>query len=282
MKPLIRRHLRTTLRLLFLFFAVLCIATPASAQETTEATLARSISNEIRNHFSTDESLNSALTKSYGSVLDRDRASIAKASLRRILFHDALPNYIAKLIMPVYKSDMTKLQLDTVIVEGIASLQAKGLARLTVDRQQQFVAHILAMMAWLPARDCKAMVLGHMDTATSAAIERHYLASLPRERFQAATLLYQEASEAELSGTPSPRTLNLNQSRLAEQAHELAFIKRLKGLNNPGLIRRVTAGPETSEPSESCLFYRQSFLAMLDLGTPYSAWQMTKFIQSMQ
>ena len=252
------------------------------AQSDLETKLAEQLRVELKSQFGTAQQLNAAITRTYGVRLSAEKEEIARDALRAFMLNEAVPLYIAKLLAPVYRPDLTSKELASAVVEGIAQMQVKGLARLPAARQAAFVSYMVSMLNAIRASDCKALLEGRLDTNASAALERRYIASLPPDRFEAVTNLYKEASEAELAGYPDPRYLNPSQAQLAEKVYETASTKRLRERFPAAVLQRVTKGGDVAPASEVCLVMTETFASMLDMAEPYKAWQLTRFMQSMQ
>ena len=261
---------------------VIAIGPSALAQSDVEIKLAEQLRVELKNQFGTVQQLNTAITKTYGIKLSAEKEEIARNALRALMFNEAVPLYIAKLLVPVYRPDLTSKEIASATVEGIAQMQVKGLARLPAERQAAFVSYMFSMMKSIPPSDCKALLEGRLDTNASAALERRYIASLPPDRFEAVTNLYKEASEAELAGYPDPRFINSNQAKLAEKVYETASTKRLRDRVSAPVLQRVAQGGDVASASEVCLVMSENFAGMLDMAEPYRSWQLTRFLQSMQ
>jgi hypothetical protein len=244
--------------------------------------VAEQVAAELRRQYSTSEQLDAAVTKTYGVKLSADKAEVARRTMRALIFNDAVPAYMAKLLVPVYRPDITPKEMTAAAMEGIAQMQVKGLARLRPERQAAFVGHIVDMARSVPPTSCKAMFLGQMSTAESAVLERRYIAGLPLGKFEAISNLYREAAEAELAGYPDARVINAQQAKLAEKVYAAASAKRLRAQVPQEVVRRVNQAAESAAPNEVCAFMTSTVEAMLDMTEPYRAWQLTRFAQSMQ
>lgn len=255
---------------------------PAFAESTAVTKVAELIAFELKKEFGTPEQLDAVITKTYGVKLSPEKASVARNVMRTLLFNEAVPIYIAKLLIPVYRPDITQKEMAAAVVEGIAQMQVKGLARLPLERQAAFVAHMLSMTQSIEPSACKAMFLGRLDTPASAALERRYIANLPIGKFEAISNLYKDAAEAELARFPDARTINRQQAKLAEKVFESASIKRLRAQVPQAIIQRVNQDAESATPSEVCAVLSAKIGGMLDMDEPYKSWQLTRFVQSMQ
>lgn len=260
----------------------LVLAMPANAQSITVPQLANRLAIDLKSQFGTTEQLNAAITRTYGEQLSPEKEEVARNTLRVLMSNDAVPMYLAKLLVPIYGPGITRKEVASAMAEGLAQMQVKGLARLSADRQAAFVTHMVSMTKAIPASVCKAMFGGRLDTNASAAIERRYIASLPLDRFEAITNLYKEAAEAELAEYPDARVINHSQAKLAEKVYEAASAKRLRAKLPQAVIQRVLQGVDSAPPSEVCSVMSESIAGMLDMSEPYRSWQLTRFTQSMQ
>ncbi|MGD9670759.1 MAG: hypothetical protein AB7U75_17225 [Hyphomicrobiaceae bacterium] len=275
-----RASLQTLLTSLWILTAF--CSPPALAQSEAAAKLASRISIELRKEFGTSEQFDAAITTTYGVQLTPEKAEVARRALRALLSNEALPAYLANLLLPLARLDLTKRQFGAAMLHGIVQLQIQGFSRLPTERQAAFVAHFVAMARSISPSDCKAMFLGQMDTEASTVLERQYIASLPLGKFESITLLYKEAAEAELAGYPDARFINSQQAQIAEKVYEAASVKRLLAQVPKDAIRRVDQDAASAVPSEACAVFTATVEAMLDMTEPYRSWQLSRFTQSMR
>ncbi len=273
----IRRAIRVASALL-----VLCWMSLVQAQVVVVEKVTAEVAVELRRQFGTTEQLDAAVTKAYGMKLSADKAEIARRTLRALIFNDAVPAYMAKLLVPVYRPDITQKELTSATIEGLSQLQVRGIARLQPERQAAFVGHIIRMARAIPPASCKSMFGGQMSTSESATLELRYIAALPLGKFEEISTLYKEAAEAELAGYPDARVINTQQAKLAEKVYESASIKRLRAQVPQAVIQRVNQDASSASPSEVCAVMTSVVEGMLDMTDPYRAWQLTRFAQSMQ
>lgn len=260
----------------------LCLPAPTFAEAEAVTKVAERIAVELRRQFGTSEQLDTVITKTYGVQLSREKAEVARHVMRTLLFNEAVPQYVAKLLVPVYRPDITQKEMASAVVEGIAQMQVKGLARLPPERQAAFVVHMVSMSQSIAPAACKAMFLGQLDTNASVALERRYIANLPVGKFEAISNLYKDAAEAELAGYPDARVINQQQAKLAEKVFEAASIRRLRVRVPQAVIQRVNEGVDSAQPAEVCAVLSAKIGGMLDMDEPYKSWQLTRFMQSMQ
>lgn len=262
--------------------SALWVPQAAFAESGFKANVAERIAIEIKQQFGTSEQLDAVITRTYGVRLSPKKAEVAQRVMRSVLFNQALPNYIANLLVPVYRSDISHTEMVSAVVEGMVQLQVKGLARLSPERQVAFVAHTVSMTRAIEPSACKALFLGQLDTKASAAIERKYIAGLPLRKFEAISDIYRDAAEAELVGYPDARIINQQQAKLAERVYQAASIKRLRARVRKEVIQRVDEGAHSAEPSEVCAVFSAIIEGMLDMDDPYRAWHLTRFMQTLQ
>ena len=269
------------------FLVSVCVAGLAGAQSSysqssEEAKLTAELSAELKKQFSIPEQLDLIVSKSYGVSLSPEKTIVARNSLRALMFNEALPGYMARILSPVNRPGITSGERSAAILQSVSQMQTKGLGRLSADKQMAFLKHVIATTRFISAADCKAIYQGKMDAATSAALERRYIATLPLGRFEAITSLYRAAAEAELSGYPDARTINAQQAKLAEKVFEDASVKRLVAQVPQDVIQRYIQDSEGAAASDVCAVMATSAEGMLDMTEPYRSWQLTRFAESMQ
>ena len=258
--------------------------------QSTQATQAREaaqvgaiIAAEFRKIATSPSQLDRVIATAYGVQLPPDKLEIARRYMRSSLMDENLATYFGGVLAPLAGSNLTQQQLTAAAMEAMASLQIKGLSRLSADRQALFVTHLIGTMLWVSPTDCKALALGQMSTAQSARLERSYIASLPIGRFEAITMLYDEATKAEMRGFPDVRSVNAEQARLAETVYEKAIEDNLRRMMSQEALQRfATSGLEGAPANEACVFVQASTAAMLDMPEPYKTWQLARFTLSMQ
>lgn len=265
-----------------LTLAMLCGPVAANDSMPTLEEMARLVEAELWKQYATDEQLDAAIAKTYKVQLPAQQARVARETLRTILRHEAVPIFMAKILLPIWTPDITPKQVTRAVMEGILQLQGDGVARLSVARQAAFVRHVIDLARALPPAQCKAMYLGQMNTEQGIDAERRYIAALPPGKFDAITNLYREAVEAELSGYPDARTINADQAKLAEQAYQAASAKRLRGRVPQAVIQRAHVAPAVAPAHEVCEVISTSAEGMLDLSEPYRSWQLARFVSGLK
>ena len=274
--------MRTTLiriqRAVTLALACLCIGT-AHSQQPSQATVEAQAARALATLAQDDAILDQNISVIYGRDITAEKRAIAKAQLRWFLRDERVAAYLVRLMLPVASPTLTPKDAQAFVVEGMASLKARGLRRLPTERKGQVVQLSLGMFKAIPVGVCKAMALGKLDTQTTHLIEARYNASLPLRSFEAIVALVQDAVEAELAEYPDMKTTNPTQARAADRAHALALQSRAERLP-AGLLDR-TQDLETAEPSEACLLVRESLAAGLDLAEPYRGWWLSRLVEAL-
>jgi len=240
------------------------------------------IFNEIRGQYATQDQLNAAVTKAYGVKLPPDKETVAREVMQALFQNRAFSAYLARIILPINRRDLTRAEVSSAIAEGILQLQVKGLARLGPEKQAAFVKHIIGMAGWVPAPLCKSMYTGRLDTIAATAVERRYVVQLPIGGFESITGLYRQAVEAELARFPDVRSINAQQASLAENVFQSASTKRLRAQLAQDAIFRVSNDAEAAPAAEVCAALSATLEGMLDMAEPYRSWQLIRFMQSMQ
>ena len=261
------------------------IAVPAAAADPEAiARLADAISVGLHRHYGTAEQREAAVGRIYGVPLSPDKVAFASQTMRDILFEPTASTYFAKLLAPIIPRDLPAAELAAAVLdEGTVLLQWRGLARLSSERQAEFLAHTLAVARSLTPAKCKAAFLGQLSSRESVALERRYLAGLPIARFEAVTRLYRDAAKAELDGYPDPRVISAEQAGLAKSAHALMATDRwvAAGFSRDTVVA-ATSNSAGAEPQDVCDVMSIAAEAMLGLDEPYRAWALVRFIQSLQ
>lgn len=220
------------------------------------------------------------LDQIYGRNLSPEKRAVAKAHLGAVLSDERWHAYVAQLLKAVASPTLTEREAGAIVIEGIASLKARGLLRLSTEQQARVVQLAGRMSAAVPVETCKAMALGKLDSRAVNLIEARYTASLPLREFEAVLALARDAIEAELDEHPDVRTVNKTQAKAAERAHAVALEARAKRLP-AGLLDRGFQDGEAADPHEVCLAMRESVAAGLDLKEPYRTWWLSQFFANM-
>lgn len=253
----------------------------ACAQQPSQAQIEALATRTLASMAGDDARLEVAVDTLYGRDLTPEKRKVAKALLRSVFGNERLPRYLAQVLAPVAGPTLTPKEAQAYVIEGMAALQVQGLRRLPTERKARYLQQLLDMAAAVPAGTCKAMFLGKLDARTAGLVAQRHDASLPLGEFEAATQLYRDLVEAELTGYPDVKTLSPAQAKGAERAYELAMNARIRRLP-PGLNDRVLRNVEAAEPTEACLWFRETTAAALDLTEPYRGWYLTRFADGLQ
>jgi hypothetical protein len=267
----------------FAVFTVLGLAPFATqAQTPSLAEMTVMMSNILQQKFGTDGQIDQAVFKTYGTELTGGKLETARENLRSILANRELPSYLAKIVLAVPSSELTKERVQIIAAESMMAIQTKGLLRLSADKQAAFVTHMYDMTGWLPAQLCRDMFLGRLSSEQSVMLERRYIVSLPLSKFQHISNLYREAVSAELSGYPDARTINATQAKIAEEMRDEIAKNRIRKNMPLEAIQRVASGIETAPAQDVCSVMRESVAALLDMKEPFRSWQLTRFAEALQ
>lgn len=265
-------------------------AQPGQSNPTLQETQARqaamagaAIAAEFRKIASSTPQLDRLIFNTYGTTLTPEKLEVARRVVRSNLTDENLSAYIGKVIAPLIATNPSMEDVITAAMEGVVSLQLKGLARLSPELQANFITHSLGTMANMEPADCKAAALGQMNSVQAARLERRYIAGLPLGKFEAITNLYQEAAKAQLRGFPDARQLNDSQARLAQSVFEKSAEDLFTRSVPLGVLERLaSSGFEALPAREACLIAYLSNAAILDMPEPYRTWQLTRFMLSLQ
>jgi|ERR1035437_3442559 hypothetical protein len=262
--------------------SAIVLVQPVNSAPTTVTQYSELLKVELTAQFGTKEKLNAAITKLYGTKLSPEKEEVARNNLRTLVFNDAVPIYLARLIWPIFRPEMTSNEVSAAMLEGMAQMQTRGFMRLPTERQAELVSQTVSMAKAISSSDCKALMTGRLDGNASSLVERSYVASLPFEKFSSILNLYKQATEAELAGYPEVRAINQSQAKLADTAWEAATIKRLREKLPRDVVLRVVNGIDTAPSSEVCSVVSERLAAMLDMTEPYRSWQLIRFTQGTQ
>lgn len=261
-----------------LVLTCLCFSA-AHSQQPSQATLEAHAARALATLAQDDAALDQSISIIYGKEIAPEKRAVVKTQLRWFIRDERVVAYLLRLMLPVTSPTLTSKDAQALVVEGMASLKARGLRRLPTERKAQVVQLSLGMFTAVPVGVCKAMALGKLDTQTMHLIEARYNASLSLRSFEAMVALVQDAVEAELAEFPDMKTLNSTQAQGADRAHTLALQSRAERLP-AGLLDR-TQDLETADPYEACLLVRESLAAGLDLAEPYRGWWLSRLIEGL-
>ena len=144
--------MRTTLiriqRAVTLALACLCIGT-AHSQQPSQATVEAQAARALATLAQDDAILDQNISVIYGRDITAEKRAIAKAQLRWFLRDERVAAYLVRLMLPVASPTLTPKDAQAFVVEGMASLKARGLRRLPTERKAQ-VVHRLERKQLLP------------------------------------------------------------------------------------------------------------------------------------
>lgn len=226
-----------------------------------------------------DARLELAVDNLYGRDLSPDKRAVAKDAMRAVLVNERLPAYVLQSLAPVVTTMMNTIDLQPYVARSMWALQARGIRRLPTARKADYLKFTLNMAAAVPASTCKALFLGKLDAGLAVRLTQRYAATLPLAGFEEFSLVGKDSAEAELAGYPDVSTPTASQAASAQRAYVAAMSERLRRLP-AGVNDRVLDNPETAEPAEACLWFRESAAAVLDLAEPYRGWQLTQVVGS--
>lgn len=258
-----------------------CAQSVDAASELERRILA-TLADESQRLYGSDEAMDAAVARAYGTLISAAHVEVARTSLRRVLLHADFHRYLLQLVMPIAGADTTQAQIRSAVLEGVGTLQAKGLLRLPAERQEDFAHHTLGMIRALPPEVCKGVFLSRVTTAEANMIERAYIAGLPLAQFEQVLTMYTDAALAELQRYPPSRILGNEQGALADQAHKQAILRKFRGALGPEAVARVFRDREGAPARDACTVFTLTMEAMVDLPEPYRSWRILQFVREMQ
>jgi hypothetical protein len=257
-------------------------AQPEGISPDFEARALAALTAEAERLYRGDEAMDASIERVYGTRISPAHVEVARERLRRVVLNVDFHRYLLQLMVPIASAETTPAQMRSAALEGMATLQAKGLLRMPAARQEDFVHHMLEMLRVLPPEVCKGLYLSTVSTADSNLLERAYIASLPLARFDQIVTLYSDAVLAELARTPSARSLSREQAALADQAHKLAMQRRFRSAFAPDALARLLRDREGAPARDACTLLTLTFETMADLPEPYRAWRILQFVSELQ
>ena len=247
-----------------------------------EAEMLQRVAAEAQRLYGSDEAMDATVARLYGIRISPAHVGVARAQLRSVLLHESYHRYLLQLVLPIAGPGTTDAQLRSAVMEGVSVLQAKGLLRLPAERHEDFAHHLLEMTRVLPPEVCKGLFLGTVPLADANMIERAYMASLPLARFEHIVTLYIDAAKAELERQPNARSLSAEQAALANQAHKLAMVRKVRAALSPEAVARVLRERQDAPARDACTLFTLTIEAMVDLPEPYRTWRILQFVREMQ
>jgi hypothetical protein len=257
-------------------------AQPDRALGDLERSVLATMEEEARRLYGSDEAMDAAVARVYGTRISAAHVEVARTRLRRVMLHREFHRYLLQLLLPIASAETTPAQVRSAMLEGIAALQAKGLLRLPAQRQEDLAHHMLEMIRVLPPEVCKGFFFSTVSTGDANLMERAYIASLPLEKFDLILTLYTDAALAELENFPVARTLSPEQAALADQAHTQAMLRKFRGALSPEAVARVFRDRLAAPAQDACTLFTLTVEAMVDLPEPYRTWRILQFVRDMQ
>jgi hypothetical protein len=160
----------------------------------------------------------------------------------------------------------------------------KGLSRLSIEEQRTFVKFLVNWMKVATDEDCKKLLVtgGQTSSLQDASLEMKYYFRMEREDLRSYFAIIRNAIAAELNNFPNAKSLNQQQVKIADNALENEFRKKIEsGLIDYKTITAMTDLPGAT-PSMACEAGRQIFSTILGMRGLTGEMALTKFILSMQ
>jgi hypothetical protein len=280
--------LRSSAQSSFARIALLCAVLTCSAPAFAESprpdpkAIAQSFVDELQAIAGSPERLDAVMLRIYGAKLPADKVAIASEQTRRIWAHAAFGPYLRELLVPLVKVKAKPADMNAAALEALAALSSKGLLRMPVERQRQFIRLSILIFESMPPAQCKKLTNDEYSTAQAVAIERRVLVGLPVDQFAAVMTLYADSAEAELNEYPEVRTLSTEQASLSEKVYDDALDERLGADLSPAALKRVAKDITTAPAGEVCALSIASIRAIEDMSEPYRTWKVLRFLESVQ
>ena len=265
-----------------LVLSLLLVPGQGAAQSGAQRAFTEAMRAETARLAADDRLLEAQLKRAYGQSISAEMMQIAKRNLRAIFGHPEFAARLADGIFPLYGAKASREMVQAASAEIVQQLQLRGMLRMPNEKIESFLMHMMGLMRALTPEACADFIDGNIDAETAGAIERYYMGSLPVEQFRAVSGLYVQAARHELDGYPHPRTLSVEQVRLAETVYEAATLRRLAASFTQEELQALAEDPAKVSRARYCEFGAQLILAMLDLKEPYRGWQFTSYLQSLQ
>lgn len=226
--------------------------------------------------------LQAIVEKLYQGQLGPAQAEIAERTLRAIMTNEQYAEYIARVLLPLFRQDAAAPRVRAAITESVQALTLKGMQRLPPERQAAFVQHMLNLVHSLTPEGCAAIFLGQVPEAAMSLLERRYLATLEAAPFSQVMTLYAEASISELEGFPGVRSISAVQQKAGEQALVESVARRLRETMSPQAVQRVLRNMKTAPEADVCTYMRNFLHGALDLPEPQRSWVLVTLVQKFQ
>lgn len=244
--------------------------------------LAMRVRVELLRLVATPQSLSALVENIHGRDLNPQQMQIAQTVIRETMMMPGLPELLAASMQPFAREGMTAELAQIAAIHGIMQGQVKGLARMSPQRQLEFVNHTIQMSRSIDADACKRLVLGQVGAQEQAAMSRRYGATLPLDQFEAFLRLHLDALRAEVAGVPLPRSVTQEQMALAQDAFHERLRELLVARGALQTYMRTFANLAAASPEDACDGAMTTLEAKLLMPEPFRTWQVHVFVESMQ
>jgi hypothetical protein len=273
-------------KLLFSMLAFLALASCATSP-TPEAQTAytKSLQETIAKAYASDEQIDKVITAQYGA-LEPAKIVVVRENFKQILVHPNFVPQLARISFPIAKRQMSPDELRDAVLLVYGRLQVQGARRIPVDTMQTILLSLADLGDRIGVEKCKAMYIGQAFRfgESDYALERNYLATVPIGEFISIASAYRDAVIAELSGTPPTALPKINErlQKRAQNSHITHTFRRLTGIMNEEMVKRVVTDPNTAPAADVCTFTNASIRALADLPEPYRSWQVITLVEDLQ
>jgi len=167
--------------------------------------------------------------------------------------------------------------------ELFETLAMRGLRRVEHEDQRQYLRALKVMLEVLPPKLCRAIVLGDVSgqQAESAALVSAF-SRMKVPEIESYLRVARKAILAEVRDFPSVRSLSDNQRKIAQQAFETAFFKRLARHPRSNQLIAAFGNMESAPDKDLCDANNEVILTMLEMTGVIAEWQVRTFIESIQ
>lgn len=167
--------------------------------------------------------------------------------------------------------------------ELFETLAIRGLRRVEQEDQKQYLRALKAMLEVLPPKLCRAIMLGDVSgqQAESAALVSAF-SRMKIPEIESYLRVVRKAILAEVRDFPGVRSLSDNQRKIAEQAFETAFFKRLARHLRSNQLIAAFENMESAPDKDLCDASKEVILTMLEMTGVVGEWQVRTFIESIQ
>lgn len=168
--------------------------------------------------------------------------------------------------------------------ELFVSYSMKGMSRLSLDDQKFFIKYMLNWMHVASDNDCKKMLVngGASSSLDDANIEMKYYHRIERETLRSYFYVLRKSIIAEILDYPSSKTINQQQSKIADDAFEKELLSAIdKGLISENSLAAMIDLPNSS-PKAACSAGKDIFETILNMKGFGGELYITKFFNSMR